>query len=77
MKAMDNPTGADFGAKWCSATWSFFSFLAGERGQGLMGLPIASVLCSKQLFSSPSQFCIALMHHRTERFQLTEGVDSF
>lgn len=56
----------------------FLSFLTCERGQELMGLPIASVLCSKLLFSNPSQFfCTALMRSRTEKFHLAEGLDSF
>lgn len=30
----------------------FLSFLTGERGQDLMGLPVASVLSSKWVFSN-------------------------
>lgn len=62
----------------CGVLGVFLPFLTCEIEQELMGLPIASVLCLKQLFSNPSQFfCAALMYHRTEKFQLAEGADSF
>jgi len=78
MKAMGNSAGADFGALRCSTIWSFLILLTGERGQELMGLPLASVLCSKRLFSNPSRlYCTALMYSPTETFHLAEGVDSF
>lgn len=59
----------------------FLSFLTGERGKELMGLPIASVLCSKQLFSltQVSSICPNVSQSRgfNQQKELTPFISTF